>query len=171
MKAKTLAGALLTATLIAVALTPPMAANAALGAADFIKASGNVLKLNSGTGATINLRGTNIGGWLTQEDWMSPLGEYAVDRTGWSATASAGTAGNAINGSGTSRWTTNSNQTGSEWLQISLGAATVFNRLAIDNTANAGQYPRTVDVQVSSNGSTWVSVATQPGTDGVTNVK
>jgi hypothetical protein len=171
MKGKTFAGALLAATLIAVALTPPMAANAALGAADFIKANGNVLKLNSGTGATINLRGTNIGGWLTQEDWMSPLGEYAVDRTGWSATASAGTAGNAINGSGTSRWTTNSNQTGSEWLQISLGAATVFNRLAIDNTANAGQYPRTVDVQVSSNGSTWVSVATQSGTDGVTNVK
>lgn len=171
MKGKTFAGALLTATLIAVALTPPMAANAALGAADFIKASGNVLKLNSGTGATINLRGTNVGGWLTQEDWMSPLGEYAVDRTGWSATASAGTAGNAINGSGTSRWTTNSNQTGSEWLQISLGAATLFNRLAIDNTANAGQYPRTVDVEVSSNGSTWVSVATQPGTDGVTNVK
>lgn len=171
MNRKTFAVALLTATLFAVGLTPPSAANAALGAGDFIKANGNVLKLNSGTGATINLRGTNIGGWLTQEDWMSPLGEFAVDRTGWTFSASSGTASNAFDGSGTTRWTTNANQAGAEWVQASLGAPTVFSRLTVDNTANAGQYPRTVDVQVSSNGTTWTSVATQPGTDGVTTVK
>lgn len=171
MNRKTFVGALLTATLLAVGLTPPLAANAALGAGDFIKANGNVLKLNSGTGSTINLRGTNIGGWLTQEDWMSPLGEFAVDRTGWTYSASAGTASNAFDGSGTTRWTTSANQAGTEWIQASLGAPTVFSRLTVDNTANAAQYPRTVDVQVSSNGTTWVSVATQPGTDGVTTVK
>jgi Endoglucanase len=171
MNRKTFAAALLTATLLAVGLTPPVAAHAALGASDFIKANGNVLKLNSGTGATINLRGTNIGGWLTQEDWMSPLGEFAVDRTGWSFNASAGTAANAFDGSGTTRWTTNANQAGGEWLQANLGSPTLFSRLTIDNTANAGQYPRTVDVQVSSNGSTWVSVATQAGRDGLTTVK
>lgn len=171
MKGKTFAGAVLAATLIAVGLTPPLAANAALGAGDFIKANGNVLRLNSGTGAAINLRGTNLGGWLTQEDWMSPLGEFAVDRTGWSVSASAGTASNVIDGSGTARWTTGANQGGAEWLQANLGAPTLFNRLSIDNTADPGQYPRTVDVQVSNDGSSWVSVATQPGADGVTTVK
>ncbi|GHF25065.1 discoidin domain-containing protein [Pseudolysinimonas yzui] len=171
MKGKTFAGALLAATLVAVGLTPPLAAHAALGAGDFIKANGNVLKTNSGTGATINLRGTNVGGWLTQEDWMSPLGEFAVDRTGWSASASAGTASAALDGSGTSRWTTGSNQAGTEWLQVSLGAPTLFNRLSIDNTANGGQYPRSIVVEVSSNGSSWVSVASQPGVDGVTTAK
>ncbi|WP_188079157.1 discoidin domain-containing protein [Actinotalea subterranea] len=171
MKGKTFAGAVLATTLMAVGLTPPVAASAALGNGDFIKADGNVLRLNAGTGAAINLRGTNIGGWLTQEDWMSPLGEFAVDRTGWSLSASAGTASAAADGSGTARWTTGANQSGGEWIQANLGAPTLFNRLSIDNTANPGQYPRTVDVQVSNDGTTWVSVATQPGADGVTTVK
>ena len=42
------------------------------------------LRLHRADPATVQ----NLGGWLTQEDWMSPLGEFAVDRTGWSATAS-----------------------------------------------------------------------------------
>jgi len=172
VKKRTLAAAIAVAALIATALVPATAAQAAaLTSADFIKASGNVLKTNSGTGATINLRGTNIGGWLTQEDWMSPLGEFAADRTGWSATASAGTAANAIDGAGTSRWTTGANQTGAEWIRLDLGAATLFNRLSIDNTNNAGQYPRNLTVEASADGTTWASVAGQPGTDGVNVVR
>lgn len=46
----------------------------ALGASDFLKTSGILIKNNSGTGSTVNLRGTNLGGWLLQESWMSPLG-------------------------------------------------------------------------------------------------
>lgn len=171
MRKAILAAALVAATAVATIATPPLEASAAITAADFIKANGNVLKTNSGTGTTINLRGTNVGGWLAQEDWMSPLGEFAADRTGWSATASAGTAANALDGSATTRWTTNANQAGSEWLRIDLGAPTLFNRLSIDNSNNAGQYPRTINVETSTNGTTWVSVATQPGTDGVTTAK
>lgn len=171
MKGKTFAGALLAATLVAVGLTPPLAAHAALGAGDFIKANGNVLKTNSGTGATINLRGTNVGGWLTQEDWMSPLGEFAVDRTGWSATASSGTASNAVDGSGTTRWTTSAAQAGGEWLRLDLGANTLFSRLSIDNTSWAGDHPRNLEVETSTNGTTWLSVANLPGTDGVTTAR
>jgi aryl-phospho-beta-D-glucosidase BglC (GH1 family) len=49
----------------------------------FIKASGTVLRDNSGTGAIVNLRGTNLGGWLLQEDWMSPgsADQYTTYRT------------------------------------------------------------------------------------------
>jgi len=172
MRRITAATAIVAVTLTATLLGPAGAAGAApITSAGFIKASGNVLKTGSGTGSTINLRGTNIGGWLTQEDWMSPLGEFAVDRTGWSATASAGTASNALDGSGTNRWTTGVNQVGTEWIRLDLGAPTVFNRLTVDNTANAGQYPRSLNIETSSNGTTWVSVATQPGADGLTTVK
>ncbi len=172
MKRTVLATLVAAATAVAVIAPPvPPAHAAALTSADFLKASGNVLKNASGTGSTVNLRGTNIGGWLTQEDWMSPLGEFASDRTGWSATASSGTASAALDGSGTSRWTTGANQAGGESTRLDLGAPTLFNRLTIDNTANAGQWPRALTVETSSDGVSWKSVATQPGTDGLTTVK
>lgn len=38
----------------------------------FLKAVGSELKLDSGLGEAITLRGVNIGGWLVQEPWMSP---------------------------------------------------------------------------------------------------
>ncbi len=164
-----------TATMLAVIagllLAPASAHATSLGSADFIKAAGNVLKTNSGAGSTINLRGTNVGGWLTQEDWMSPLGEFADDRAGWTATASSGTAANALDGSGTSRWTSGAAQSGGERLQLDLGAPTLFDRLAIDNTAFTGDYPRQLTVEVSNNGSSWTNVAAQPGVDGVTSVR
>lgn len=43
---------------------------------DFLKAAGKNLKNGSGTGETVNLRGTNVGGWLLQEFWMTPT-EYS----------------------------------------------------------------------------------------------
>lgn len=172
MRRTVLVAALVAATLVATVVTPATEADAAaITASDFIKANGNVLKKNSGTGATINLRGTNVGGWLTQEDWMSPLGEFAADRTGWTSSASAGTSANALDGSSTTRWTTNANQVGGEWISLDLGAPTLFNRLSVDNSNNAGQYGRTLNVETSTNGTTWVSVATQAGVDGVTTIK
>lgn len=152
-------------------IAAPAAHATALGPSDFIKANGNVLKTNSGSGSTINLRGTNIGGWLTQEDWMSPLGEFAADRTGWSATASSGTASRALDGSGTSSWSTGGNQNGGEWFRLDLGARTLFNRLELDNTATPGQYARGLTVEVSDDGAAWKNVASQPGTDGLTTVR
>ena len=172
MKKTMLAAALIAVTLVATAISPPIEAAAApIGVSDFIKANGNVLKTNTGTGTTINLRGTNVGGWLSQEDWMSPLGEFAADRSGWSSTASAGTSANALDGSATTRWTTSANQSGSEWIRLDLGANTLFNRLSIDNSNNAGQYPRNINIETSANGTTWLSVANQPGADGVTTAK
>jgi endoglucanase len=61
-------------------------ANAAFGTADFLKTSGKVIKNNSGSGATINLHGTNLGGWLLQEAWMSPFNtpdQFTLTQTLW----------------------------------------------------------------------------------------
>jgi hypothetical protein len=160
MKKRWTIAAITIAACVAALLNAPAANAVALGSSDFLKANGAVLKNNSGAGSTVNLRGTNLGGWLTQEDWMSPLGEYAVDRTGWTASASSGgSTSNAIDGSDTTRWTTGSAQSGAEWLQMDLGAPTLFNRLSVNSTDFAGDYPQQYEVSVSTNGTTWVSVA------------
>lgn len=56
-------------------------ANAAFTSIDFLKTNGTVISNNSGTGSVVNLRGTNLGGWLLRENWMSPAGatdEYSL---------------------------------------------------------------------------------------------
>lgn len=40
---------------------------------DFLKTNGTVIRNRSGAGEIVNLRGTNLGGWMLQEGWMSPL--------------------------------------------------------------------------------------------------
>src|SRR5687767_2112760 len=57
------------------------APSAAMGSGDFLKTNGTVIRKNSGSGAIVNLRGTNLGGWLLQEGWMSPAGEAALNRS------------------------------------------------------------------------------------------
>lgn len=69
--------------LLASAVGSPKA-SAAFGSGDFLKANGTVVRNNSGTGNVVNLRGTNLGGWLLQEEWMTPSGavdEYTLRRT------------------------------------------------------------------------------------------
>ncbi|WP_214630716.1 discoidin domain-containing protein [Paenibacillus agaridevorans] len=136
-------------------------AEAAIGPADFLKTDGRFIKNNSGNGDIVTLRGTNVGGWLAQEDWMSPLGEFAADRTGWTATASAngGNAGNAIDGSSTSYWDTGANQASGQWLQINLGAPTFFNRLYVDAGGRPEDYPRGYTIEASNDGTTWRNIA------------
>ncbi|MEO3813229.1 discoidin domain-containing protein [Sphaerisporangium sp. B11E5] len=146
------------------AATARPAAAAPLGSADFLKVSGTVLKKNSGTGATFSLRGTNLGGWLTHEEWMSPLGDFAHDRTGWTATASAGDAALAIDGDGATRWSTNAPMRGGEWLKLNLGAPTRFNRITFDYTEfPGGDFARGFTVAVSTDNSVWTTVPFDSG--------
>lgn len=39
----------------------------------FLKADGKILRNNFGAGEQVTLRGTNAGGWLVMEEWMSPI--------------------------------------------------------------------------------------------------
>jgi len=95
----------------------PGSARAAITSADFLKADGKFLRNQSGTGDIVTLRGTNLGGWLTFEDWMSPLGEFAMDRSQWSVSASDNNsdASLAIDGDDTTRWTSGTAQTSGQW--------------------------------------------------------
>lgn len=53
-------------------LMPEMAQAAPITSSDFLKANGKVLRKNYGNGDIVQLRGTNAGGWLVQEFWMTP---------------------------------------------------------------------------------------------------
>lgn len=53
-------------------------AKAAISGSDFLKANGTVLRSNYGNGDVVTLRGTNAGGYLVQEFWMTPT-EYSYN--------------------------------------------------------------------------------------------
>ena len=139
---------------------------------NFLKANGKYLKNNSGTGSIVSLRGTNLGGWLTMEDWMSPLGEFALDRTGWSATAStnSSSAGSALDGDDTTRWDSGTDQVGGEWFQVDMGTPTLLNRVYVDAAGFSTDYPAGYQLLVSSDGVNWKNVASGSSTKARTTI-
>ncbi|GIH25752.1 hypothetical protein Aph01nite_40620 [Acrocarpospora phusangensis] len=144
----------------ATAVTTTARPAAALDSADFLKVSGTVLKKNSGSGATVSLRGTNLGGWLAMEEWMSPLGEFALDRSGWTATASARIQDvtRAFDGDDSTRWSTEAAMNGSEWLYLDLGGLSRFNRLTVNYAGFAGgDFARHLVVEVSPDNTHWTT--------------
>jgi endoglucanase len=63
-----------------ISFMPVKAQAAPITSSDFLKANGKVLRKNYGTGEVVQLRGTNAGGWLVQEFWMTPT-EYSTGVT------------------------------------------------------------------------------------------
>lgn len=167
-----LAAALILESLLAIPQTQ-VAHAAAIGASDFLKADGKFLKNSSGTGSIVTLRGTNLGGWLSQENWMSPLGEFALDRTGWIATASvsSSTAGNALDGDSTTRWTTGAAQTNGQWFEVNMGAKQTFDRIYIDAASSTSDFPAGYQVLVSNDGTNWTDVGSGSGNSANTVVR
>lgn len=73
-KSKTLSLMITFLILLGMFLVPPITTKAAIGTSGFLKTNGTLIKDNYGNGQVVNLRGTNLGGWMLQEGWMSPLG-------------------------------------------------------------------------------------------------
>ncbi|GKU26523.1 cellulase family glycosylhydrolase [Clostridium folliculivorans] len=74
-KSKGLSVTIATLMLLGTMVTSTVKTKAAtIGSTGFLKTSGTVIRDNKGTGSVVNLRGTNLGGWLLQEGWMSPIG-------------------------------------------------------------------------------------------------
>jgi aryl-phospho-beta-D-glucosidase BglC (GH1 family) len=146
------------------------AAQAAFGPADFLKTNGTTIRNNSGTGAIVTLKGTNLGGWLLQEGWMSPLGFPALSRAGWVASASSGGAAAALDGNPDTRWTTGAAQANGQWFQVDLGSAKAVEQVTIDAGPSTGDYPRGYQVQVYVN-NVWSTVASGTGSSQSITVK
>ena len=95
--------------------------------------------------------------------------ETALTETGWTATASTNSTGgdipaNAIDGNISTRYSSDADQATGMWFQINLGSAQTFNQIEMNSGGSAGDYARGYNVEVSTNGTTFTSVATGTGT-------
>ncbi|HZR43064.1 MAG TPA: discoidin domain-containing protein [Ktedonobacteraceae bacterium] len=96
-----------------------------------------------------------------------------LDRTGWSATASASNTGeppsNALDGVFSTRWSSGQPQSVGMSFQVNMGKTQSVRSIALDCGPSGGDYPRGYQVFVSSDGSTWGSaIASGQGTSGYT---
>lgn len=142
-------------------ILPLNVVNAAFGSSDFLKTSGKFIKNNYGTGATVQLCGTNLGGWLLMEGWMAPLGKPALSRTGWVVTASVGAnPGYAIDGDINTRWTTGVPQASGQWFKVDMAATKTFDQICLNPGQWTSEEPVNYKVEVSNDGSYWWTVST-----------
>ncbi|WP_212844113.1 discoidin domain-containing protein [Catellatospora sp. IY07-71] len=90
------------------------------------------------------------------------------------ATASADPAGEnpaaAVDADASTRWSSGQAQAPGQHLQVDLGAARTFRRVAIDSGGNLGDYARGWQLSASDDGTTWRTLATGTGAAQLTNV-
>ena len=134
---------------------------------DFLKADGTVLRNNSGTGNIVNLRGTNLGSWLSMEYWMGPLGTGSLNRSQWTASASSTYPGTSLQSvfdrSASTRWSSGAAQSPGQYFMVDLGKKNIFNRISFEASAFTGDYPRAYKIEVSDSGTVWETVTTGTG--------
>ena len=101
-------------------------------------------------------------------------GSYLLERTGWSATASASAIGdvpeNALDGNQSTRWSTGVPESNGQWLQVDMGQVNTVSSITIDAGGSSGDYPRGYVVQLSTDGTTLTQVASGSGSGQVVNV-
>jgi F5/8 type C domain-containing protein len=95
--------------------------------------------------------------------------ETQLSETGWVASTNTAAAGadvpaNAIDGNLTTRFSSDAVQASGMYFQVNLGSSQTFNQIEMNSVNSAGDYARGYNVEVSTNGSTFTSVATGTGT-------
>ncbi|HEU4347619.1 MAG TPA: discoidin domain-containing protein [Actinoplanes sp.] len=95
-----------------------------------------------------------------------------VPLTGATATANptGESPGNAVDGDASTRWSSGTGQRPGQYLQVDLGKATSFDRVAVDSGGNLGDYARGWQLAGSLDGTTWTTLAQGTGTGQLTTV-
>src|SRR4029078_10770982 len=95
----------------------------------------------------INQTATDSNPWSIQE--MNVNGQ-GLSRSGWIAigtpTSPTDVAGNAIDGTGTTRWNTVGTQASGQAFQVDMGSAQTFNQISLDAGTSTTNYPRDFSV-------------------------
>jgi hypothetical protein len=102
----------------------------------------------------------------------APNAETQLSETGWTASASTNSApadapANAIDGNLGTRYSSDAVQAPGMWFQINLGASQNFNQIQLNSGDWPGDYAVGYNVEVSTNGSNFTSVATGSGSSSV----
>ena len=96
-------------------------------------------------------------------------GHTVLDRTGWTASASAtgggDVAANMLDGNTGTRWSTGTPMANGQTVTVDMGATRTIGQITMDSAGSTGDYARGYTVSVSTDGSTWSApVATGTGT-------
>jgi hypothetical protein len=95
--------------------------------------------------------------------------ETQLPETGWTASSNtssgAGDApANAIDGNLSTRFSSDADQASGMYFQVNMGSAQTFNQIEMNSGGSAGDYARGYNVEISTNGTAFTSVATGTGT-------
>lgn len=106
---------------------------------------------------------------LSNQVALSPTS--ALNRTGWTATASANTSSayKGIDNNASTRWDTMGSQVNGQWYVVDMKKENTFNEIILDVAGSPSDSPAGFNVYVSADGVNWgTAVATGVGSDGMT---
>lgn len=87
----------------------------------------------------------------------------ALPRTGWVATASDvspyDALGNMLDGNSDTRYSSGTGQYDGLWVQVDMGQTQTFDKIVLDVGGSIGDYARSADVHVSTDGTDWTKVS------------
>jgi len=136
---------------------------------DFLKASGPVIRNQSGEGEMVSLRGTNLGSWLSMEHWIGPLGYGVINRQNWEITGSISVSGNdfdlMLDGNEDTKWNsgTKQNSYSNQHIIIDCRENIVFDKICIKAGAEVDEAPAGFTLSISTDGTTWTEVSSGTG--------
>ncbi|MCL4516322.1 MAG: discoidin domain-containing protein [Firmicutes bacterium] len=100
--------------------------------------------------------------WWTMAE-LHVYSEPAISRSGWTASASStesgGSTGNALDGNASTRWSSGTAQVNGQWFQVDMGQNQTFDRVLLDAGTSTNDYPRGYQIQVSTDATSWTTVA------------
>lgn len=104
----------------------------------------------------------------------TPTTGTALNRTGWSASASAAAAGygaaQAIDGQSTTRWMSGTDQVPGQTYTLDLGAARTVDQMSLNEIELSGDFPAGYSLDTSTDATTWTAAATGAGTPAMTTI-
>ncbi|GEM_PF-1181883 len=114
----------------------------------------------------------NGNAWMILGNANGSVTTSLIDRSSWnvSGTPNSNAAHFAIDGDDSTRWTTVQNQQPGQSFTISFGQEECFDRIVIDATTSANDYPRGYTIQGSNDGNTFTNITNGTGTAGITEI-
>jgi len=95
----------------------------------------------------------------------TPVYGTPLSRTGWTPTASNTSPwlndalANMLDGDFSTRYSSGAGQAPGQWVEVDMGQAQTFDTVALDSGGSTGDYARSADFYVSSDGTNWTKVA------------
>src|SRR5258706_4527132 len=90
---------------------------------------------------------------------MSPNGEAALDRGGWTASASSteggGNPANALDGNAGTRRSSGQGQASGQWFKLDMGSQRAFDEISLDAGSSTGDYPSNFKLDAPNDNANW----------------